>query len=125
MYAGDSFYSLSGAGQAGLVILSALLALAAGACVLAFKNAGLRIIAALAAFWAFLWLSPQIYYLYYLIVLDGLSWQMVIGAPPSPAVLIDVLLFRGPSTLAGHAQGVLGWALVLLPLAGWGRKITK
>ncbi len=69
MYAGDSFYGLSAAGQGGLVVVSTLLALAAVACVLALfrlsKSPGLRMIAALAVFWVFLWLSPQIYYFYY------------------------------------------------------------
>ena len=126
MYAADSYLTLPGAGQAGLAILSALLAVAAGAAVLAFKTAGLRIIAALAAFWIFLWLSPQIYYFYYLIILDGLALQLVIAWPPSPLALVDLLLFRGPATLAGHGQAVLGWALLGLgPLAAWRKRITK
>ena len=40
MYEGDSFYSLSGAGQGGVVALSALLAVAVVACVLAFRAPG-------------------------------------------------------------------------------------
>ncbi len=126
MYTADSYFTLPGAGQTGLVILSALLAVAAGAGVLAFKTPGPRMIAALAAFWAFLWLSPQIYYSYYLIILDGLAWHLVIAWPPSPVALVDLLLFRGPATLAGHGQAVLGWALILLgPLAAWRKRITK
>ena len=130
MYAGDSFYSLSGAGQAGLVVLSAFLAAVAVACVLApFRPATSplwRMTAALAAFWAFLWLSPQIYYVYYLIILDDLPWQMVVGLPPDPALIIDLLLFKGPASLSAHAKGVLGWLLLALgPLASWGRRPTK
>ncbi len=122
MYAGDSFYGLSAAGQGSLVVLSTLLALAAVACVLALfrlsKSLGLRMIAALAVFWIFLWLSPQIYYFFYQIILDDLPWQIVIGGPPNPTALIDLLLFSGPATLAGHAKGVLGWTLFVLgPLA--------
>ncbi len=122
MYAGDSFYSLSAAGQGGLVVVSTLLALAAVACVLALfrvaKSLGLRMIAALCVFWVFLWLSPQIYYFYYQIILDDLPWQIVIGGPPNPTALIKLLLFSGPTTLADHAKGVLGWTLFILgPLA--------
>ncbi len=122
MYAGNSFYSLSAAGQGGLVVVSTLLALAAVACVLALfrlsKSPGLRMIAALSVFWVFLWLSPQIYYFYYQIILDDLPWQIVIGGPPNPTALIKLLLFSGPTTLADHAKGVLGWTLFILgPLA--------
>ncbi len=122
MYAGDSFYGLSATGQGGLVVLSSLLALAAVACVLGLfrlsKSRGLRMFAGLAVFCIFLWLSPQIYYFYYQIILDDLPWQIVIGGPPNPTALIKLLLLSGPATLAGHAKGVLGWTLFLLgPLA--------
>ena len=121
MYAGDSFFILSGLGQVGLAGLSALLAVAAGACVLVFKSFGLRITAALTVFWVFLWLSPQIYYLYYQIILDDLPWQIIVGLPPSPDALLDRFLFRGPATLSNHAKGVLGWGLLALgSLAFWG-----
>ena len=57
-------------------------------------------------------------YFYYQIILDDLPWQIVIGGPPNPTALIELLLFSGPATLAGHAKGVLGWTLVILgPLA--------
>ena len=122
MYAEDSFFGLSAAGQGGLVVVSTLLTLAAIACVLALfrvsKSLGLRMIAALSVFWVFLWLSPQIYYFYYQIILDDLPWQIVIGGPPNPTALIKLLLFSGPTTLADHAKGVLGWTLFILgPLA--------
>ena len=104
------------------MVVSTLLALAAVACVLALfrvsKSLGLRMIAALSVFWVFLWLSPQIYYFYYQIILDDLPWQIVIGGPPNPTALIKLLLFSGPTTLADHAKGVLGWTLFILgPLA--------
>ena len=126
MYAGDSFFILSAAGQAGLAALSTLLAVAAGACVLAFTGPGMRMLAALAVYWVFLWLTPQIYYLYYQIILDDLPWQIILGPPPSLDALIDWLLFRGPGTLSNHAKGVLGWALLALgPLALAKMKFTK
>ena len=126
MYEGDSFFLLSAAGQAGLAGLSALLAVAAGAAVLAFKTTVGRITSGLLVFWLFLWLTPQIYYLYYQIILDDLPWQIIVGLPPSPDALIDRFLFRGPATLSNHAKGVLGWALIGLgPLAFAVKKVTK
>lgn len=126
MYAGDSFFILSGLGQAGLAALSALLAVAVGACVLVFKSFGLRITAALTAFWVFLWLSPQIYYLYYQIILDDLPWQIILGLPPSPDAVLDRFLFRGPATLSNHAKGVLAWGLLALgSLASARTSLTK
>ena len=123
MYEGDSFFLLSGLGQAGLAVLSALLAVGAGACVLAFSGFGLRITAAFAVFWVFLWLTPQIYYVYYQIIFDDLPWQIIVRLPPSPDSLLDRLLFRGPSTLSNHAKGTLGWALLALGfLATAGRR---
>jgi hypothetical protein len=120
VYAGDSFYSLSLAGQGGLLVLSLSLALASVACVLALfrlsKSFGLRMIAACAVFWAFLWLSPQIYYFYYQIILDDLPWQIVVGGPPSPVSVIELLSFSGPATLADHAKGAFGWTLFVLVL---------
>ncbi len=124
MYAGDTFYGLPAVGQVGLIVLSGLLAVAAMACLLALfrlsKSLGLRIVAALAVFWIFLWLSPQIYYFLYQVVLDDLPRQIVIGRPPAPLASIELLSFSGPATLAGHAKGVLGWALILLGL--WPRR---
>ena len=127
MYAGDSFHNLSGAGQAGLLVLSAFLALVAVTCVLAPLRTATsplwRMAAALVVFYGFLWLSPQIYYVYYRMIFDDLPWQMVVGPPPDPALIIALLLFQAPATLAAPAQGALGWLLLALgPLAVWGRR---
>lgn len=120
MYAGDSFFSLSEVAQSGLVALTALLGLAAVACVLALfhlsQSLGIRMTMALVTFWVALWLFPQIYYFYYQIILDELTWQFVISAPPRLTALIDLLLFDGPTTLANHAKGIFGWILVILGL---------
>jgi hypothetical protein len=78
------------------------------------KSPGLRMIAALAVFRIFLWLSPQIYFFYYQIILDDLPWQIVVGGPPNPTALIKLMLFSGSATLADHAKGVLGWTLFIL-----------
>ena len=121
MCEGDSFFLLSAAGRVGLAGLSALLAVAAGAAVLAFKTPVGRIASGLLVFWLFLWLTPQVYYLYYQIILDDLPWQIILGPPPSPDALLDQLLFRGPATLSNHAKGVLGWALLALGPLAWAK----
>ncbi|MEM7711776.1 MAG: hypothetical protein AAF264_13740, partial [Pseudomonadota bacterium] len=65
MYAGDSFFTLGPGGQAGLALLSlflwALTLLAALRPVLAART--LRLLRAITLLWAFVWLSPQVYYL--------------------------------------------------------------
>ena len=50
MYGGDSYFLLSGVGQAGLAALSALLAVLAGGCVLVFTGPTMRMLAGLAVF---------------------------------------------------------------------------
>ena len=78
----------------------------------------------------FLWLTPQIYYFYYQIILDDLPWQIIVSLPLSPDAVLDRYLFRGPATLSNHAKGALAWALIALgPLVYAGRltrrKLTK
>lgn len=130
MYGGDSYFLLSGVGQAGLAALSALLAVLAGGFVLVFTGPTMRMLAGLAVFWVFLWLTPQIYYFYYQIILDDLPWQIIVSLPLSPDAVLDRYLFRGPATLSNHAKGALAWALIALgPLVYAGRltrrKLTK
>ena len=75
MYAEDSFHTLSLLGQIGLVALSLFLA-----CLLVLaswrlalrRRAAIRIALALCLLYLFVWLSPQVYYLYYLTLFDGL-----------------------------------------------------
>ncbi len=75
-----------------------------------------RCLLALVLFWLFVWLSPQIYYWYYLLIFDGLPVQSVIGTPPTPFDLIRLIGFSDRHDLSHHGQGVLGWALVLTAL---------
>ncbi len=117
MYADDSFHTLSLTGRIGLVCLS--LGLAALILWLAWRGTarvGLaaRLLIVGALFFSFVWLSPQVYYTYYLILFDGLPWQVVINTPPGPASLLDLLTFREAATLSAHAQGMLGWALIAM-----------
>lgn len=116
VYASDSFFTLTIAGQIGLAALSLIL----GGLIIAIyvRLAGriphwsMRIVLALLIFWAFAWLSPQIYYGYYLLIIDGLPVQWVVRRPPGPAELLSLMTFQGPGTLSAHGQGGLGWLLL-------------
>ena len=117
MYAQDSFFSLTPWGQVGLAVLSAVLfavVLSAGYFGLRRHKRGVRLIGAITIFWLFLWLSPQVYYQYYSILIPTLPAQWVIKAPFGPGYVTDLMLFRGRETLAAHSQGVLGWCLLLV-----------
>ena len=117
-YAGDSFHTLGRAEQAGLVALS--LALAAGMAALAWRLAGP--IRAVVLFWLFVWLSPQVFYLYYQMIFDGLPWQIVVRGVPGPGRILRLLTFTVSGTLSDHGAGLLGWGLVGLAL--WRKKRT-
>lgn len=117
IYEGDSFHTLTGAGQIGLALLSLVLSatlLWAGWRVMAGKPITLRIALALALFFGFVWLSPQVYYTYYMTLFDGLPWQSVIKSPPGIERLLRLLSFQGTQNLSAHSQGVLGWALIVI-----------
>ena len=130
MYANDSFHTLTLAGQIGLVALS--LTFAATTLFTAWwmmakaleKTPGktkftfmARLAIAASFFYLFVWLSPQLYYTYYLLLFDDLPWQLVIKAPPAPRPLVDLLAFQGPTTLSAHTKGVLGWLLFVIAIA--------
>lgn len=126
MYRGDSFLTLSVVGQAGLVVLSVLLAMAMVAGIrrlVRHRRLPVRALIALTGFFLFEWFSPQIYYLYY-ILLIGVPWQVVIGAPPGPGDLVDLLAFSGPSNLSAHARGALAWALLAAALLPFRRRVA-
>ena len=121
MYAEDSFFTLTMAGRIGLMFLSTALTAAVFlvARVTLRRARGLPAIKRLLAgfgiatglFWVFVWLSPQIYYLYYQMIFDGLPWQIVVGPPPGLGHLVGLLAFAETDTLSDHSKGVLGWAL--------------
>ncbi|MEO1139034.1 MAG: hypothetical protein AAFW87_06220 [Pseudomonadota bacterium] len=71
-----------------------------------------RIVLAITVFWAFLWLSPQVYYFYYMLIIDSLPWQIVIKAPPGAGDLVRLMSFSDDASLSAHGQGALGWAMV-------------
>jgi len=118
MYRQDSFFDLTPAGQAGLVCISATLFLAmllAARALLSDRPVPVRVGGALVLFWLFVWASPQIYYQYYRTIMPGLPQQWVIWPPPGPGAALELLLFQGPRSLSAHGQGLLGWALLVVP----------
>lgn len=74
----------------------------------------LRVCVAVALFWAFVWLSPQIYYTYYMFLFNDLPVQSVIKSPPGPERIAKLLTFTERQTLAAHTAGVMGWAMILV-----------
>jgi hypothetical protein len=133
-YDGDSFYTLDILAGLGLALVSLVMALAvftlALVKTLALHRAATRWSLSAAAgrasadlgvslllFYGFVWFSPQLYYLYYLAVLDGLSWQWVIKPVLDPHDAWDLLRIGPGGSLSEHLQGLLGRMLMLLALA--------
>ena len=117
MYNGDRLFDLNFWTAAGLVLVAALLALGMVALTRrAVRGKGLagRVVVGLALFYAFVWLSPQVWHFYWSVVAGGSPWEAVIGWPPAPEGPIRLLVFSGPWTIAAHAAGVLGWALIVV-----------
>lgn len=117
MYAQDSFFTLTIPGQIGLALLSTVLAaitIWVAMRLMRGRRLVLRILWAFACWAAFIWLAPQVYYTYYIFLLDGLPWQVVIKAPPDPVELLRILTFTERANLSFHAQGALGWLLLVL-----------
>jgi len=116
-YTEDSFFTLSVSGQMGLLVISATLA--------AFwlwlvwrwsvsRPFWQRMLIAIVAFALFDWLTPQIYYFYYMLLIDSLPLQVVIKLPPSPLEMLRLLTFGERSNLSFHSRGLLGWALIAI-----------
>ncbi len=124
MYSQDSFHTLSAFGQVGLLVLSA--ALSGALIVLVWRLAAgralmVRLLLALLLWVGFIWLSPQVYYTYYLFLFDGLPLQWV-ARGPQPGALARLLAFSGPATLSAHGAGLLGWAMLGCAAAARRRK---
>ena len=118
-FASDSFWTLSPAARAGLAVVAALSA--AGAVLLLWPALRLwtagRVAAALGVLWLYLWLSPQGFYAFYGLIFD-VPAQWVAGGPPGPMRVVRALTFTEEASLSRVAQGLLGWALLLLALRG-------
>ena len=119
MYNQDSFFDLTPWGQAGLATISLVLFAAMMAVtwsVVRGRPVGVRLAGALVAFWLFVWVSPQVYYTYYRMIIPDLPLQWVIWPPAAPQDAAALMTFQGPHSLSAHSQGLLGWALVVLAL---------
>lgn len=125
LYAEDSFFTLSTGGQAAVGCLSVSLSVACLYCVYCFVE-GLgrlvRLIIALVVFYLFVWLSPQVYYMLYLALIDDLPVQWVIQSPPGWRKILALITFTDRATLTEHGQGLLFWALVVTALLRSRRK---
>lgn len=118
MYQGDSFFTLSIAGQIGLAFLSAILALIfiyLGWRTTREKPLWLRLLIAIVLFFLFIWLMPQVYYTYYIFLL-GVPWQIIIQTPPTPLGLARILFFAENANLSFHAQAAIGWTLLFIAM---------
>ena len=121
MYDSDSFFSLTMAARIGLVFLSmGLAALTAAAfikitCRLAWP---VRLLLAPVFLWVFIWLSPQVFYLYYMTLFDHLPLHNVVQSPPWPSQIMRLSSFTGKAVLSHHATGLLGWGLIVLAFLG-------
>lgn len=116
MYRQDSFFDLTGWGQVGLAALSlGLFVLMVGLARRLRRRWPLwaRVLGGLALFWLFVWLSPQVYYSYYRMIIPDLPLQWVIWPPREPFRPLQMLVFSYRPTLSAHGQGILGWAILL------------
>ena len=128
MYSQDSFFDLTPLGQVGLATVSGVLCvttLIASWVLLHQRPAWVRPIGALMVYYLFVWLSPQVYYQYFHLLFDFLPNQWVVFPPPNPIRLFEFLTFTGPQSLAGHGQGLLGWALIVVPFLNWRMSILQ
>ena len=118
MYAQDSFFDLSVWERAVVLCISAtlfLLALFAARGLRRGQSVWIRVLGALSIFWVFVWVSPQVYYQYYWLIVPDLPVQWVIWPPPDPQKALSLLFFQGPHNLSAHGKGLLGWALIAAP----------
>lgn len=114
MFSQDSFFTLSVFGQIGLAALSVILFVLLIWGMMRLKTTlYLRILIALISFYLFVWLSPQIYYTYYLIIFDGLPIQNVVQRPPTPLDMLRLITLTGEQSLSAHGKSLLAYAMLL------------
>ncbi len=119
LYAEDSFFTLSMGGRVALGVLSVTLAIACLWFVYWIVEGTGRLVRALiaiAVLYLFVWVSPQIYYLLYLVIIDDLPLQWVVQAPPNWRKMLALITFTERATLTEHSQGLLFWGLILTAL---------
>ena len=119
MYAEDSFFTLTPLQGAGLLVLTGSLSISMLWCVRRvtkhMKTLG-RLLVPICVFVLFVWLSPQIYYAYYLSIFEGLPVQVVIGRFPDFEDTLRYASFTGPANLSAHGQGLLFWMMLVVCL---------
>ena len=119
MYANDSIHTLTITQQIGLGFISlALLSMMIFLSLKLFRNKPMivRIMVAIGLFYLFVWLSPQLYYAYYILIFEDLPIQLVIKAPPSIGPLVKILTLQNNIRLSDHSLAFLGWVLISLAL---------
>lgn len=119
MYAEDSLFTLSTAGQAGVLAITAVFSI--GLLWLVHRLTrrrpfAVRIVVPILLFALFVSLSPQIYYLYYRQIFEGLPQQWVTRWP-DPGGLLALVTFQGKASLSDHGKGALFWAMICVSLA--------
>lgn len=120
LYAEDSFFTLGIGGRIGLALISLVLCAACVWFVFWFVDGMgrvVRLLIAMVVFYMFVWLSPQIYYLYYLIIIDDLPLQWVVQTPPNWRKIGALVTFTDRATLTEHGQGVLWWLLAIVAMS--------
>jgi hypothetical protein len=114
MYDQDTFFTLGALGQFGLLSLSVLMfAVIISAMTRIRAHWFIKLAVALVGFYLFGWLSPQIYYAYYLFVFDELPLQNVISRPPTAFSIFQIMTFTSQHTLSAHGLGLLAWGMII------------
>lgn len=119
MYDQDSLFDLSLWGQFGVLCISTglfLIWLFTGWRLMKAKPTWLRLVFAFVLFWLFVWFSPQVYYMFYRMIIPDLPLQWVIWPPEGLLDTINFLIFQGPQSLSAHGKGLLGWCLIAIAI---------
>ena len=134
-YEGDSFYTLGRIERTGLMALTLFLS-GILLIVRAYKSHYLHrfrgliahatlvfpvldLCAAFSLFYLFVWLSPQVYYLYYFIIFNDLPLQLVIKEGPEILQIVKLLTMNDQPVLSLHGQGLLGRSLIIQIILCW------
>jgi hypothetical protein len=117
--AGDSFFTLNMFERIGLIVLSlAIIVGAAWSVFILGKRVGFFLIPLVAlVYWVLISLAPQIYYLYYIAIFDGLPWQWVAQLVPIQR-LADLARFQARANLSELCQGFGFWILLASGIVG-------
>lgn len=118
MYQNDSFFDLTPWGQAGLACISLTLfvfMMFISHRMLFKTPIVMRIFGAIVVFYVFVWASPQVYYMYYRMVIPDLPLQWVIWKLPDFGKPLKMLFFVWRDNLSAHGQGLLGWGILAAP----------